>query len=105
MNLGLLEPGRWSYYRLGVPKTTVLKCPECGANHICDVDLNDDACTVDEQAVFTARIDTARCEDCQRLLCGKCPQAQDDQGLPICLQCARAQMQEAERLAMLEVTM
>ena len=88
------ELGRWQQYRLGVPKTTVLKCPECGANHICDVDLNDDACTVDEQAVFTASIDTVRCEDCRRLLCSECPQMQDMDGLPLCKSCGQVRLLE-----------
>ena len=84
----------WPEYRLGVPKTAMLTCPECGQVSECDVDRNDDAGTVMEQTVYCAQLDTWRCEECGRIGCQRCEKRFDADNLEFCSSCATSEMSE-----------
>lgn len=81
------EQLRWPEYRLAIPKTIKLECPECHHSLACDVTI-DDAGTVLDQAVAVAELETERCEQCGRLMCPACPHARDLDGFKICQACS-----------------
>ena len=81
------EQARWPEYRLSIPKTVKLECPECHHSLACDVTIDEDAGDVLDQAVAVAELDTERCEQCSKLMCPACPHARNRDGFKICQAC------------------
>jgi hypothetical protein len=62
------ELARWPEYRLEIPTSVTLECPECHSQIQCEVDLITD----EFPRYAVAGIETWRCEDCGRLMCDAC---------------------------------
>ena len=84
---------RWPEYRLDIPSSVTLECPECHAKIDCEVDV----ITEELPAYAVAGIPTWLCEDCGRLMCAQCPQFPhpDDADLRICAACAGKPQRES----------